>query len=87
LAEQKLRDIMLVIVPIPRTHDQHTNALRYQSTYQDIILTQDDTLGKQLDITLASLVGYHKQLTRTTAQRKQAVRTPKDRLVQALISD
>lgn len=29
LAEQELFDIKLIMVPIPRTHDQFTNAMRY----------------------------------------------------------
>lgn len=42
LAEQKLYDMKLFIVPIARTHDQYDNANRYQDNYDDILIDQKD---------------------------------------------
>ncbi len=48
LAEAKLYKIPLIIVPLPVTHDQHTNALYYQKIYMDIICPQCPLLYKEL---------------------------------------
>jgi UDP-N-acetylglucosamine--N-acetylmuramyl-(pentapeptide) pyrophosphoryl-undecaprenol N-acetylglucosamine transferase len=42
LAEQKLYDMKIFMIPIPWTHDQHDNAERYQKQYQDILIDQKD---------------------------------------------
>ncbi len=42
LAEQKLYGIKSIIVPIPWTHDQSTNAKYYENKYQDVSLSQKD---------------------------------------------
>lgn len=42
LAECKLFDLPLVIVPLPVTHDQATNAQFYVENYQDICISQND---------------------------------------------
>ena len=42
LAEQKLYDMKLFIVPIAWTHDQYDNANRYQDNYGDILIDQKD---------------------------------------------
>lgn len=38
LAEQKLYNLKIVMVPIPRTHDQYDNAQFYVKNYKDILL-------------------------------------------------
>lgn len=42
LAECKLFDLPLVIVPLPVTHDQATNAQFYVANHQDICISQND---------------------------------------------
>lgn len=42
LAECKLFDLPLVIVPLPVTHDQATNAQFYVANYHDICISQND---------------------------------------------
>lgn len=42
LAECKLFDIPLVIVPLPVTHDQAKNAQYYVDNYKDIVINQND---------------------------------------------
>lgn len=42
LAEQKLYNLKIIMVPIPRTHDQYDNAKFYVEKYQDILLDSKD---------------------------------------------
>lgn len=42
LAEAKMFDLPLIMVPLPITHDQQSNAMRYVDNYWDISLDQDD---------------------------------------------
>ncbi len=42
LAEQKLYNLKIVMVPIPWTHDQYDNAKYYVEHYQDILLDSKD---------------------------------------------
>lgn len=42
LAEQKLFDLKIIMVPIPRTHDQYDNAKYYVKHYNDILLDSKD---------------------------------------------
>jgi len=46
LAEQKLYNLKIVMVPIPRTHDQYENAKYYVQHFQDILLDSKDTSYK-----------------------------------------
>lgn len=48
LAEQKLYDMKLLMVPIGRTHDQYQNAERYVQHYDDVLVDQrhEDFLNK-----------------------------------------
>ncbi len=52
LAEQKLYDMKIIMVPIPRTHDQYDNAKFYVKRYDDILLDSKDENYKKnmLDI-------------------------------------
>jgi len=42
LAEQKLYNLKIVMVPIPWTHDQYDNAKYYVEHYDDILLDSKD---------------------------------------------
>jgi UDP-N-acetylglucosamine:LPS N-acetylglucosamine transferase len=49
LAECKLFDLPLIIVPLPVTHDQAKNAQFYVEKYQDICISQNsDTFEQSL---------------------------------------
>lgn len=62
LAEQKLYDMKLFIVPIPRTHDQYQNAEWYEHKYQDIFIDQKgDWFTETIDLILQQHVWYHKK--------------------------
>jgi UDP-N-acetylglucosamine:LPS N-acetylglucosamine transferase len=42
LAEQKLYNLKIIMVPIPWTHDQYDNAKYYVKHYDDILLDSKD---------------------------------------------
>jgi UDP-N-acetylglucosamine:LPS N-acetylglucosamine transferase len=42
LAEQKLYDLKIIMVPIPWTHDQYDNAKYYVNHFNDILLDSKD---------------------------------------------
>lgn len=62
LAELKLYNIKLIMIPIPWTHDQKYNALRYHRHYEDIILDQKKhNFTSTLDLILQQHKGFHKK--------------------------
>lgn len=62
LAEQDLFGLKMVMIPIPRTHDQKSNALRYVREKAGILIEQDDphflTVLKKV---LIEHIGWHKE--------------------------
>ena len=60
LAEQKLFGLKLIIVPIPRTHDQARNAAYYEKHYNDIIVNQDKSFLLELPIALEKVMKHKK---------------------------
>jgi UDP-N-acetylglucosamine--N-acetylmuramyl-(pentapeptide) pyrophosphoryl-undecaprenol N-acetylglucosamine transferase len=57
LAECKLFDLPLVIVPLPITHDQAKNAARYVTEYQDTMISQNSpTFVQELQQSLLSAI-------------------------------
>jgi len=62
LAETKLFGIKNIIIPIPRTHDQKTNAKFYSEKYGDLTVSQDDADFRiRLEDTILSFVWYQKK--------------------------
>jgi hypothetical protein len=45
-------DMRLIMVPLPRTHDQQTNAEYYMREYSDELVVQDDHIKLHLANTL-----------------------------------
>lgn len=86
LAEQKLREMLLVMVPIPRTHDQKYNAQRYVEQYGDIMIEQNDTLTHQLDMVFATLTNHHKYAHQTDWQRLATIQKPKNTLLETIFT-
>jgi UDP-N-acetylglucosamine:LPS N-acetylglucosamine transferase len=86
LAEQKLRDMLLIMVPIPWTHDQTTNAQRYIEHYGDIMIEQNEALSHQLDIVFTALRAYRKTTKHNHTSRLNTIRKPKEKLIQTLFS-
>lgn len=69
LAEQKLYDMKLFIVPIAWTHDQYDNANRYKDNYWDVLIDQkDDSFLNKLILEIKKQKEFKKILS------------PKDRL-------
>ncbi len=63
LAEQKLYDMKICIVPIPRTHDQYENAKWYMHKYKDVLLDQNNPdFISLLEKTLEDHIWYKKTL-------------------------
>lgn len=84
LAEAKIFDLPLVMVPLPITHDQYSNARYYVETYQDLLIDQEDPefvslLGKALAKTSKRAI-----LTLDT-KTKQTIFKPKQIILDALI--
>lgn len=67
LAEQKLFWVRSLIVPLPVTHDQYSNAHFYHKHYGDIIIDQTKPWRKKtLERHLIDCCGYKKNLTKPT---------------------
>ena len=86
LAEQKLRDMLLLMVPLPWTHDQYDNALYYSDNYDDMIIEQNDDMVASLLEKLRILQTYKKQITTTVFDRHDRICYSKDRLLSSLMS-
>jgi UDP-N-acetylglucosamine--N-acetylmuramyl-(pentapeptide) pyrophosphoryl-undecaprenol N-acetylglucosamine transferase len=85
LAEQQLFNIKKIIVPISWTHDQYTNAARYQKKYQDIVIdTQQVGAIETLDLTLQQHKGFKKQPYDTAVF--SSIGTIKDTIAQSFFS-
>lgn len=84
LAEQKLYDMKLLIVPIAWTHDQYQNAERYVKTYDDIFLDQshDDFLNK-LVLELKKQKWFKKQII--NENKTDYIHAGKDKVWEALL--
>ncbi len=85
LAECKIYDLPLIIVPLPVTHDQKKNAAYYQVMYGDISLDQDDK--NFADLLTKSILQYHwcKKKHQTT-QRNQKISHAKDIIISTLVA-
>ena len=66
LAEQKLYDMKQIIVPIPRTHDQHDNAKWYVRYHNDIMLNQRDT---DFEFQLANAIKHFRWFKKVRQQK------------------
>lgn len=84
LAEQKLYDMKLLIVPIGWTHDQYQNAERYEKNHNDVLLDQrnEDFLNK-----LVSELKKHKNDKKISSENDKAERIHegKDKVWEALL--
>lgn len=84
LAEQELFDIKLIMVPIPRTHDQFTNAMRYVQYKNWILIDQNrEDFWSQLQTTLLEHLHYKK--TPTARERFAHIQYPKKEILDHLL--
>lgn len=84
LAEQKLYNLKIVMVPIPRTHDQYDNAKFYVKKYDDILLDSKDEnyINNMLNV-FKKYKNFKKQETKKDVISKIAV--AKDVIVEAML--
>ncbi len=84
LAEQELFDLKLLMVPIPRTHDQLDNAKRYVQHKDWILIQQDDPdFLQQLKNQLLALQSFKKTLS--SRERKAEIRKAKDQILEQIV--
>ena len=84
LAEQELFDMKLLMIPIPRTHDQLDNAKRYVEHKNWILIQQDDPdFLDQLKNHLLALQSFKKKLS--SRDRKAEIRKAKDQILEQML--
>jgi UDP-N-acetylglucosamine:LPS N-acetylglucosamine transferase len=84
LAEQKLYDMKIVMVPIPRTHDQYDNAKFYVKKYDDILLdSKDDNYKKNMLDIFKKYKKFKKKDTKKDILSE--IRVAKDIIVKAML--
>lgn len=85
LAEQKLFGLKLIIVPIPRTHDQARNAAYYEKYYNDIVVKQDESFLLQLPVALEKVMNHKKSWQSENVREK--ISTAKDLICKNILLD
>ncbi|HMT00695.1 MAG TPA: UDP-N-acetylglucosamine--N-acetylmuramyl-(pentapeptide) pyrophosphoryl-undecaprenol N-acetylglucosamine transferase [Candidatus Absconditabacterales bacterium] len=78
LAEQKLFGMKLIIVPLPYTggNHQYFNALYYEKKYQDILISQNDSLKTNLQKQILSLQNFKKNSLATAEIMAEISKAP-----------
>jgi len=84
LAEQKLYNLKIVMVPIPRTHDQYDNAKFYVQKYDDILLDSNDPSYKENMLSIFTKFQNFKK-EKVTKDILAEISVAKDKIVKALI--
>lgn len=85
LAEQKLFDIKIVMVPIPWTHDQYDNAKFYVQKYDDILLdSTDENYEKNMLDIFTKYQNFKKESTNKDILSEISV--AKEKIVQTLLN-
>lgn len=86
LAEQKLYDMKLFIVPIAWTHDQYDNANRYQDNYKDILIDQkDEWFLNKLILEIKKNKDFKKNLT--DQDRLATISKAKEQIWESILDD
>ncbi len=85
LAEQHIFGLKKIIIPIPRTHDQMSNALYYQKKHHDILIDQDSPFFIwELQESIIKTATFQKSASSVDAG--VAIALPKDKILQVLFS-
>ncbi len=85
LAEQKLYDMKLLMIPIPWTHDQYDNANYYVKKYWDILVDQkNEQFLTKLWMTIRKFKNFKKKPT--SKNRLEEISIAKDKIIQEIIS-
>ncbi len=84
LAEQKLYNLKIVMVPIPRTHDQYDNAKFYVKKHKDILLdSKSDSYNQDMLDIFTQHQSFKKQIIKKDILSKIAV--AKDVILEAIL--
>lgn len=84
LAEQNLFDLKLIMIPIPRTHDQKDNAKWYIKHHDWVLIDQDDpNFITKLQDTLIALKSYKKSLS--SKDRRKEISVAKEKILNAIL--
>jgi UDP-N-acetylglucosamine:LPS N-acetylglucosamine transferase len=86
LAEQKLYDMKLFIVPIAWTHDQYDNAKYYVQKHKDLLIDQKNPdFEEHLAKAFRQNVEFHKKSSNKDIPR--LIEIAKDRVAAAILED
>ncbi len=86
LAEQKLYDIKILMIPIPRTHDQYDNADYYVKKYGDVMIDQrDEQFLTKLGMTIRKFKSFKKKSI--NKNKLEEISVAKDKIVREIFSD
>lgn len=84
LAEEKLFGLKLIMIPIPRTHDQMKNAEYYEQHFHDILVKQDDSFVLSLPAALEKVQGHKKNAVRGNI--KEEINKAKEKICEEIFS-
>lgn len=85
LAEQDLFGLKMIMVPIPRTHDQKSNALRYVREKGGILIEQDDPqFLTRLKTVLFEHIDWHKSVS--DLDRLQIISQGKEKIAKKILA-
>ncbi len=84
LAEQKLYNLKIVMVPIPRTHDQYANAKFYVKKYDDILLDSKDEKYKK---NMLDIFKKYKKFKKKDTKKDilSEIRVAKDEIIKSIL--
>ncbi len=86
LAEQKLYNLKIVMVPIPRTHDQYDNAKFYVKTHKDILLdSRSETYNQDMLDIFTKHISFKKQTTKQSQDILAKISIAKNIILDAII--
>lgn len=84
LAEQKLYDMKLLMIPIPWTHDQYDNAAYYVKKYWDILVDQkDEQFLTKLAMTIRKFKNHKKKST--SKNKLEEISIAKEKIIQEIL--
>jgi UDP-N-acetylglucosamine:LPS N-acetylglucosamine transferase len=84
LAEQKLYDMKLIMVPIPWTHDQYDNAKYYVKKHQDILVDQkNEQFLTNLSLAIRKFKNFKKKLSKK--DRGEEISQAKIKIIESIL--
>lgn len=85
LAEQKLYDLKILMIPLPWTHDQYDNADYYVKKHWDIMIDQrDEQFVTKLSMAIRKFKNFKK--TYTSKNRLEEISLAKEKIIQSIIN-